>query len=277
MPVDVGAHREVVQHPDLDVVTSIELDLWSGHDAVVGPCLDEHAGFHLPVDDLGFQVEDLGAVGQDLGRLEDRVALPVGLGRKGEHRVHHRLVERPPFLLGEVAVVAVADGSTRGNHGVAVAGDGQGCDHAGGFVAGDLAEQRVFAGLEFAERQADRAAGAEVRCEIAGLLHAEVVVHRAVVVDEERHVARRCHEVPRDRELLEIHVDRGRDRGVASAVAGRDGDRRHGRDRGGDDEQRAEAELQEEVHRGAVVFGHQNSCRSDQVSSLNVRTGQVGT
>ena len=77
--VDSGS--SFVEH-DPDLVADLDLDARCGHDAVVGPRLDDLAGLDLPVDDLRRQVELLGAVGQHLGR-QWLTTVALCLGREG--------------------------------------------------------------------------------------------------------------------------------------------------------------------------------------------------
>ena len=184
--MDVCADRQLVGDLHLHLVADIEVDARAGHHAVVGPCLDDFAGAHLPVDDRSGELEALRPVRQQVW-LDGLVAEAGGLGREGHDGFDHRLVLQRALGGGRgvVAVVSrrrVADGRRTG----VVATDGELRRHPRLGVARDRAVHLVGAGFEPADVEVGGLAGGHVGGSEIGVPHGEVVDHGAVVANRDR-------------------------------------------------------------------------------------------
>ncbi len=94
-----------------------------------------------------------------------------------------------------MAPVSAAGRGGLGNR-TGVADHGQGVDHAGRFVPGDVAEQFVGAGPQLAKVEFDEATGADVAAGHAQLAHPDVVRQAAAVLQAQGHLAGRDGQVP---------------------------------------------------------------------------------
>jgi hypothetical protein len=265
VPVDHGAGRQLVLQHDPDHVADLDVDVRGGHGAVVGPGLHDLAGLDLPLLDHGGDLEGLEAVVAH--RVLERLAAELALGLLDESQ--GPLVHRDLHLLGRgvpVEVVGALDGGAVGVR----AGGGAGDDvevarHAAVGMAGDLAQHRVHAHAELAQRQVERLTGLQVgrhRTE-----HRQVVHLRVDVGDAQGDLAGGRHDVlGQELERSELDLD---DRGGAApaAHAGSGLAPAHAPEREEAEHERPEGERDRgPVQEGAVVGGAGGGALPEQLA-----------
>ncbi len=155
MPVDIGAHGQLVVDHYLDPIADIDPDLGAGDHPVVGPGVDHDSRLDLPRRHRRGQLESLGAVVEDL-RLERLVAPAFGFGGEGHDRLRHRHVERRVVHLLPLGpgLVILVGGRVAAHHQLGL--------HPRLAVPGDRAEHRVGARRQVTQVQRRRFAGIQI-------------------------------------------------------------------------------------------------------------------